>query len=58
MVTVKISEDARTLLRLLAAHKKKRMHEVAEDLCWAEAKKMKLSIRGVVEKNNDRKRVR
>lgn len=46
MVTVKISEDARTLLRLLAAYKGKSMYDVAEDLFWAEAKKLKLSLTG------------
>lgn len=53
MVTVKISEDARTLLRLLAAHKGKSMYDVAEDLFWAEARKMKLSLKGTV--RNDKK---
>lgn len=51
MVTVKISEDARTLLRLLAAHKGKSMYDVAEDLFWAEAKRMKLSIKSTTARN-------
>lgn len=47
MVTVKISEDARKLLRVLAAHKGKPMYDVAEDLFWNEAKRLKLSMKTV-----------
>lgn len=43
MVTVKITEDARALLRILAAHKGRAMHEVAEDLFWTEAKRLDVS---------------
>lgn len=56
MVTVKISEDARTLLRLLAAHKGKSMYDVAEDLFWAEAKRMKLSIKNQTTTKNGKGR--
>jgi len=45
MVTLKVSEDARALLRVLAAHKGKTMYDVAEDLFWAECKRLKLSIK-------------
>lgn len=45
MVTLKVSEDARSLLRILAAHKGKTMYDVAEDLFWAEMKRLKLSLK-------------
>lgn len=44
MVTLKVSEDARQLLRILAAHKGKSMYDVAEDLFRAEAKRLKLLL--------------
>lgn len=55
MVTVKISEDARTLLRVLAAHKGKSMYDVAENLFWAEAKRLKLSVKGATTARNGKK---
>ena len=45
MVTLKVSADARTLLRVLAAHKGQKMYDVAEDLFWKEAKRLKLSLK-------------
>lgn len=55
MVTLKVSEDARTLLRVLAAHKGQTMYDVAEDLFWKEAKRLRLSLRQVKETNSTRK---
>lgn len=56
MVTVKISEDARTLLRIIAANKGKTMYDVAEDLFWAEAKRLKLSIKNTTKNGDIRKK--
>lgn len=55
MVTVKISEDARALLRILAANRGRTMHEMAEDLFWAEAKRLKLSMRNIEKKTKVKK---
>jgi len=55
MVTLKVSADARTLLRLLAAHKGQNMYDVAEDLFWKEAKRLKLPLGQVKETNGARK---
>lgn len=58
MVTVKISADARKLLRVLAAHKGKSMYDVAEDLFWAECKRLKLSMKGTTAQRNGSSKTR
>jgi hypothetical protein len=55
MVTLKVSEDARAMLRVLAAHKGKTMYDVAEDLFWAEAKRLKLRLAPQPATNGTRK---
>ena len=54
MVTLKVSEDARTLLRVLAAHKGKTMYDVAEDLFWAECNRLKLRMKPVDEQRKEK----
>jgi hypothetical protein len=48
LVTVKLSPDARAMLRILAAHAGKMMSDYAEDLFWAQMRKRKLSLNGKV----------
>lgn len=44
LITIKVSPDTRTMLRVLAAHDGKEMHEVAGDVLWAEMKRRKIDL--------------
>lgn len=44
LITIKVTPDTRTMLRVLAAHEGKDMHEVAGDVLWAEMKRRKIDL--------------
>lgn len=44
LITIKVTPDTRTMLRVLAAHDGKDMHEVAGDVLWAEMKRRKIDL--------------
>jgi hypothetical protein len=44
LITIKVSPETRTMLRVLAAHEGKEMHEVAGDVLWAEMKRRKIDL--------------
>ena len=44
LITIKVSPDTRTMLRVLAAHSGNEMHEVAESVLWAEMKRRKIDV--------------
>jgi hypothetical protein len=43
LITIKVGYHTRQWLRILAAHLNKPMHQVADELAWAELKRLKLS---------------
>lgn len=43
--TIKVSTDTRAMLRVLAAHSGKTMQKFAEDMLWAEMRRLKLPLR-------------
>lgn len=44
LISIKVAPDTRTMLRVLAAHDGKEMHEVAGELLWAEMKRRKIDL--------------
>ena len=44
LITIKVSPDARQMLRVLAAHNRKLLSQVVEDLAWTELKRQKLRL--------------
>ena len=44
LVTVKLTEDTRKMLKVLAADSGKTMHRVASDLAWNEMRRLKLRL--------------
>lgn len=51
-VTIKVTSDTRTMLRLLAAHSGKDIYDIAESLAWAEMKRKKISPSDILKKAN------
>lgn len=50
LVTIKVTQNARTMLRLLAAHSGAEMCAIAEDLAWAEMKRRKIEPSAILKK--------
>lgn len=44
LVTIKVTEDTRRMLRILSAHHNVNLYDVAEALCWADMKKHRLRV--------------
>lgn len=50
LITIKVTPDTRVMLRVLAAHAGKDMHQVAESLTWAEMKRKKIDLSDVMKR--------
>jgi len=48
LITIKVTPDTRVMLRVLAAHAGKDMHQIAESLTWAEMKRKKIDLSTVL----------
>ena len=56
LVTIKVTRDARTMLRLLSAHSDAEMCGIVEDLAWAEMKRKKIEPSAILKKAKARQR--